>query len=82
VKEFGDPREANFDPIDWIERIPFEETRNYVAKVLSNIQVYRARLGEPDPLRLQDDLYRARAASAAPADGATLRPTSTADTRD
>ena len=64
VKEFGDPREANVDPIDWIERIPFEETRNYVAKVLSNIQVYRARLGEADPLRLQDDLYRARAASA------------------
>jgi soluble lytic murein transglycosylase len=82
VKEFGDPREANVDPIDWIERIPFEETRNYVAKVLSNIQVYRARLGEPDPLRLQDDLYRARAASAVPAGGATLRSTSTADSRD
>jgi soluble lytic murein transglycosylase len=82
VKEFGDPREANVDPIDWIERIPFEETRNYVAKVLSNIQVYRARLGEADPLRLQDDLYRARAASARPAEGGTLRATSTADSRD
>jgi soluble lytic murein transglycosylase len=82
VKEFGDPREANVDPIDWIERIPFEETRNYVAKVLSNIQVYRARLGEPNPLRLQDDLYRARAASASPAGGGTLRSTSTADSRD
>jgi soluble lytic murein transglycosylase len=82
VKEFGDPREANVDPIDWIERIPFEETRNYVAKVLSNIQVYRARLGEPDPLRLQDDLYRARAASARPAEAGTLRATSTADSRD
>ena len=55
---------------------------NYVAKVLSNIQVYRARLGEPDPLRLQDDLYRARAASARPAVGGTLRATSTADSRD
>jgi soluble lytic murein transglycosylase len=82
VKEFGDPREVNVDPIDWIERIPFEETRNYVAKVLSNIQVYRARLGEADPLRLQDDLYRARAASARPAEGGTLRATSTADSRD
>ncbi len=82
MKDFGDPREANVDPIDWNERIPFEETRNYVAKVLSNIQVYRARLGEADPLRLQDDLYRARAASARPAEAGTLRATSTADSRD
>ena len=77
VKEFGDPRQAQVDPIDWIERIPFEETRNYVAKVLSNIQVYRARLGEKSPLRLDQDLYRARAASAV-----TPAKTNTADSRD
>jgi soluble lytic murein transglycosylase len=76
VKEFGDPREARVDPIDWIERIPFEETRNYVAKVLSNIQVYRARLGEKSPLRLDQDLNRA---SAAAGNAAT---TNTADSRD
>ena len=46
IKEFGDPRDGKVDPIDWIDRIPFEETREYVQKVLSNIQVYRARLGE------------------------------------
>ena len=46
IKEFGDPRDGKVDPIDWIHRIPFEETREYVQKVLSNIQVYRARLGE------------------------------------
>ena len=46
ISEFGDPRTADVDPIDWIERIPIEETRQYVAKVLSNIQIYRARLGE------------------------------------
>ncbi|MDH4982948.1 lytic transglycosylase domain-containing protein [Hyphomicrobium sp. D-2] len=61
VREFGDPREAGIDPVDWIERIPIEETRSYVAKVLSNIQVYRARLGVDSPLRIEDDLYRAAA---------------------
>jgi soluble lytic murein transglycosylase len=81
VKEFGDPRDANVDPIDWIERIPFEETRRYVAKVLSNIQVYRARLGDEAPLRLEEDLYRARAASKEPRQGNIVRPASTANSR-
>ena len=45
AKTYGDPRTGKVDPIDWIERIPFNETRNYVKKVLSNLQVYRARLG-------------------------------------
>ncbi|MFV0296110.1 MAG: transglycosylase SLT domain-containing protein [Hyphomicrobiaceae bacterium] len=58
MRENGDPRTAAVDPIDWIERIPIEETRNYVQKVLSNIQIYRARLGEPKPVRLLDDLYK------------------------
>lgn len=80
VKEFGDPRQSNVDPVDWIERIPFEETRSYVAKVLSNIQVYRARLGEKSPLRLDQDLYRARAASA-PSGAGNAAATSTADSR-
>ncbi len=80
VKEFGDPRDANMDPIDWIERIPIEETRNYVAKVLSNIQVYRARLGETRPLRLDQDLYRASAAQ--PRRAANTGKTDTADSRD
>jgi soluble lytic murein transglycosylase len=58
IKEFGDPRQAGVDPIDWIHRIPIEETREYVQKVLSNIQVYRARLGEAKPVRLNADLNR------------------------
>ncbi|KUO59930.1 MAG: hypothetical protein APF80_00265 [Alphaproteobacteria bacterium BRH_c36] len=60
IREIGDPRDALIDEVDWIERIPFWETRNYVAKVLSNIQMYRARLGEAAPLRLEDDLMRAK----------------------
>src|ERR1700754_1437839 len=67
IKEFGDPRDGKVDPIDWIHRIPFEETREYVQKVLSNIQVYRARLGEQDTaLRLNADLKRVSAAPASP----------------
>ena len=50
---------AGVDAIDWIERIPIEETRHYVEKVLANVQVYRARLGEPRPLRLEQDLAQA-----------------------
>lgn len=61
VRAFGDPR-TKVDPIDWIESIPIEETREYVKKVLANIQVYRARLGEAQALRLTQDL-KLRAAS-------------------
>jgi soluble lytic murein transglycosylase len=64
IKEFGDPRDAKVDPIDWIHRIPFEETREYVQKVLSNIQVYRARLGEANAVRLNADLKRVSAVPA------------------
>jgi soluble lytic murein transglycosylase len=52
----GDPRIT--DPIDWIEQIPFGETRNYVQRVLENTEVYRARLAGKDvPLRILPDLY-------------------------
>ena len=49
---------APADPIDWIEQIPFGETRNYVQRVLENTEVYRARLAGKDvPLRILADLY-------------------------
>jgi len=61
VGTFGDPRDKDVDPIDWIERIPFSETRNYVQRVLENLQVYRARLnGDTHPIELVADLTRAR----------------------
>ncbi|HEY3778391.1 MAG TPA: lytic transglycosylase domain-containing protein [Rhizomicrobium sp.] len=44
IAAFGDPRDARVDPVDWIEQIPFEETRNYVQRVLENVVVYHARL--------------------------------------
>ncbi len=42
----GDPRAGALDTIDWIERIPLAETRNYVERVIENIAIYRARRGE------------------------------------
>ena len=47
VRQFGDPREPGVDVIDWVESIPYRETRNYVQRVIENLQVYRARLGGP-----------------------------------
>lgn len=52
LAENGDPRVGPVDMIDWIELIPFAETRNYVQRVLENIVVYRARRGETAPTLL------------------------------
>lgn len=46
VEAYGDPRGAGVDPLDWMEQIPFEETRNYVQRVLENSQIYRSRLAK------------------------------------
>ena len=48
TRKFGDPRRDNVNKIDWIEAIPFYETRHYVLKVLSNLQVYRRLLAKSD----------------------------------
>jgi len=56
---YGDPRQADTDVVDWIESIPFDETRNYVQRVMENLQVYRSRLTKgPSRLALDDDLRR------------------------
>ena len=43
VAQHGDPRDPGVDAVDWVERIPFAETRNYVQRVMENLQAYRAR---------------------------------------
>ena len=59
IREYGDPRTLPIDPIDWVETIPFSETRNYVQRVMENLQVYRQRLtGEPVDIQLSEDLRR------------------------
>ena len=45
VAKHGDPRDPKVDAVDWVERIPFAETRNYVQRVMENLQVYCARFG-------------------------------------
>lgn len=57
---YGDPRRGQVDAVRWIESIPYEETRNYVMRVLESLHVYRARLqGEAPPLQLASDINRA-----------------------
>ena len=46
IKDHGDLRNKEVDAIDWIEMIPFDETRNYVQRVMENLHVYRTRLAE------------------------------------
>jgi soluble lytic murein transglycosylase len=61
IKQFGDPRNPEVDPIDWIERIPFTETRQYVVKIMETLQLYRSRLAGPkQALQLVQDLNRGR----------------------
>lgn len=54
----GDPRQPNVDVVDWVERIPFSETRSYVQRVLENWQIYRQRQGRQASLRSEQDLKR------------------------
>ncbi len=59
LPEIGDPRSGKIHPVDWIEHIPFGETRNYVMRVMEAVTVYRMRLdGEPKPISLLSDLAR------------------------
>ncbi len=61
MHDFGDPRTHDVDAVDWVESIPFSETRNYVQRVLEGVQVYRQRLGTPGlALSLDSDLKRSR----------------------
>jgi soluble lytic murein transglycosylase len=46
IKAYGDPRAADVDAVTWVERIPFQETRTYVKRVLGNYLVYRAQMGD------------------------------------
>lgn len=59
LETYGDPRDKLTDPIDWIEHIPYRETRNYVMRVMESLHVYRAQInGKAEPVRLSKDLSR------------------------
>jgi soluble lytic murein transglycosylase len=55
--EFGDPRRPDVDVVDWVETIPFAETRTYVMRVAEGVVIYRAKLkGAVGPVRITDEL--------------------------
>ena len=58
IERYGDPRDPKIDAVDWVEQIPFAETRNYVQRILENLQVYRARFGGGTRLQIEADLHR------------------------
>lgn len=61
IVDWGDPRSSSVDVVDWVELIPIAETRNYVQRVMENLQVYRHRLaGAPTPITIEQDLRRGR----------------------
>lgn len=58
IAAYGDPRDPEVDAVDWVERIPFSETRNYVQRVMENLQVYRERLNQRTAYLIDFDLKR------------------------
>lgn len=58
IAAYGDPRDPEIDAVDWVERIPFSETRNYVQRVMENLQVYRERLNQRTAYLIDYDLKR------------------------
>jgi soluble lytic murein transglycosylase len=60
IDRYGDPRDPKVDAVDWVELIPFSETRNYVQRIMENLQVYRARFGGGTRLQIEADLHRGR----------------------
>ncbi|NOC47307.1 MULTISPECIES: lytic transglycosylase domain-containing protein [unclassified Ruegeria] len=67
MERYGDPRTGEVDIVDWIETIPFNETRNYVMRVTESLPVYRARLGQPAlPVPFSQELIGSSLAAFAP----------------
>lgn len=58
ITAYGDPRLPEVDAVDWVERISFTETRNYVQRVMENLQVYRQRLNQRTAYMIDYDLKR------------------------
>lgn len=55
IKAYGDPRDPRVDPVDWVERIPLSETRNYVQRVIENLAVYRVRFENSPAMAAKSD---------------------------
>jgi soluble lytic murein transglycosylase len=57
IAKHGDPRDPKIDAVDWVERIPLAETRNYVQRVMENLHIYRAMFGH-STATLEPNLHR------------------------
>ncbi|MGP0089289.1 MAG: transglycosylase SLT domain-containing protein [Xanthobacteraceae bacterium] len=68
MAQHGDPRDPKVDAVDWVERIPFAETRNYVERVMENLQVYHARFGA-SAATLEPNLHRTATVEGRPGTG-------------
>jgi len=56
IRVFGNPNKEEIDWLDWLESIPFYETRNYIQRVLEHLHIYRINYGDetiPHPLVVQ-----------------------------
>jgi soluble lytic murein transglycosylase len=74
IDAYGDPRSGDIDPIDWVESIPFQETRQYVQKVLQNVHIYRSRLAPETVRPMSADLRRGGAAGVTVASTSIVEP--------
>ena len=59
VAAYGDPR-SGADLVDWIERIPFDETRDYVQRVVENLNVYKQLFAQAPPRQKPVSAFAAR----------------------
>jgi soluble lytic murein transglycosylase len=60
IARYGDPRSSKVDAVDWVERVPFSETRFYIQRVMENMQVYRVLFGDKPGFRIEADLRDGR----------------------
>ena len=60
IKKYGDPRQKGIDYVDWIEHIPFNETRNYIMRVMEAFLIYRIKLNykSPQPIKIELSLKK------------------------
>ncbi|MDG1532242.1 MAG: lytic transglycosylase domain-containing protein [Paracoccaceae bacterium] len=57
IGKYGDPRSRRVDVVDWIEHVPFNETRNYIMRASESVPIYRMRLkGKVENFRLSQEL--------------------------
>jgi soluble lytic murein transglycosylase len=75
VAKHGDPRDPKVDAVDWVERIPLAETRNYVQRVMENLQVYRVRFGA-NIVTVEPNLHRAATVEPGAEPAAVVQPIS------